>query len=325
MTNPRFVLQTEGQAADFATEVARALRTRPRALPCRYFYDREGSALFESICDQPEYYLTRCERDILQAQAMDIMQHAGMPRTLVELGCGSAVKTRILLDVLSIDPSPMRYVAVDISCAALEQASLDLLEDYPTLSVHALAAEYDDGLAALPQATSPPRLFLWMGSNLGNLHRPDAVNFLRRIREQMAPDDSLLIGVDMRKSAELLQAAYNDAAGVTARFNLNLLSRINRELGGTFNLDAFEHRAEWHETVGRIEMNLLSRRRQTVSIARLGLTIDFDDSELIHTENCYKYNQEELRLLISAAGLKLQRQWTDAQCWFTVNLLRAPH
>lgn len=308
----------------FASDIRSGLSRRPRAIPCRYFYDAEGSRLFESICDLPEYYLTRCEREILQAHAPAILEAAAWPRTLVELGCGSASKTGILLDALAADPAPMRYVAVDISCQALEGAALRLLERYGNLEIHALAGEYHDGLARLAEHSRPPRLILWMGSNVGNLDRDEAAEFLRVLRERMEATDSLLLGVDMRKDAAVLHAAYNDGQGVTARFNLNVLERINRDLGGRFPLEEFEHRAEWQEGPGRIEMLLVNKRRQLVAIEGIDLEVDLEDGERIHTEYSYKYSPEELDVLFAACGMRAAGQWTDARAWFTVTLLRLP-
>jgi len=323
VSDPRLVLVTprDGRSSGFARDVRSGLSRAPRSVPCCWFYDDEGSRLFDRICDLPEYYLTRCEREILEAHAADILGRAGRPRTLVELGCGSAAKTGLLLDVLAREPGPMRYVAVDIACEALRDASLRLLERYPGLEVRALATEYHEGLDRIHEHSQPPRLFLWMGSNVGNFHRAEAADFLGEVRECMADSDALLLGVDMRKDAAVLRSAYNDAEGVTARFNLNVLDRINQHLGGDFDRDAFDHRADWNDADGRIEMYLVSRKRQRVAIRGLDLDVELEAGERIHTENSYKYSQEELGALSAGCGLRLAHQWTDARGWFTVNLL----
>jgi dimethylhistidine N-methyltransferase len=248
--------------------------------------------------------------------------------TLIELGSGSAAKTRLLIDALLRRQERLRYVPVDISRSALEDSARALLAAYPALHIDAVAAEYQDGwrhLAGrdvLTAGADASRLLLWLGSNIGNLARGEAAAFLRRVRETMGPRDRLLVGIDLRKDPAVLQAAYDDARGVTARFNKNLLVRINRELGGRCNVDSFTHRAVYHEADGRITMELVSTHEQVVSIEALQLRLPFAAGEAIHTEDSYKYSDGEIRALASAGGFVLEYQWLDSGRRFADALLR---
>lgn len=311
---------------DFAHDVAAGLTDRPRHLHCRYFYDEQGSLLFEQICALPEYYLTRAEAEILGRHAAELAALMPASGALVELGSGSSVKTRLLIEALLRRHGQLRYAAIDISRTMLESSARELLADYPALEMTAVAAEYRAGLALLLQdggraAATGPRLILWLGSNVGNFHRDEAAAFLAGVRAGMRPGDRLLMGVDLRKDRAVLEPAYDDAQGVTARFNLNLLARINRELGGDFVLDDFEHRAVYDEVLGRVEIYISSTRAQRVTVRGLGLTIDFAAGEAIHTENSYKYSLPEIVALAEAAGLYVERQWFDEARRFSENLL----
>lgn len=330
-SGPRFrLLDLTGGSryADFARDVAAGLTAEPKQLSCRYFYDREGSRLFAAICELPEYYLTRAETEILQCRAREIAALFAADVTVVELGSGSAVKTRLLLEALF--PSGrglgevgrrVRYVPIDICRPVLEESAGDLLERFATLEIVAIAAEYHEGLRQLGSESDRPRLILCLGSNIGNFTRAEAATFLRRIRDTMTPADRMLVGVDLRKNRAVLEAAYDDAAGVTAAFNRNLLARINHELNADFDLSAFEHRAIYNESLGRIEMYLVSTRVQGVTIGRIGLTVRFAAGETIHTENSYKYSLAEIDALATAAGLREQCSWQDAAGRFSLHLL----
>ena len=306
--------------AALAEDVAAGLAASPRRLSCRYFYDREGSRLFEEICRLAEYYLTRAETAILRVRAGEIADRSLGDTTLIELGSGSAVKTRLLLDAFLRRRPRLRYVPVDISRGILEESSLALLADYPGLEIRAIAGEYEEGLRHLEAEADRPKLILWLGSNIGNFERPDAAAFLRRVQETMAAGDALLIGIDLRKDRAVLEPAYDDSRGVTAAFNRNLLVRINRELGGHFDPSSFRHRAVYNEDEGRVEMYLVSTRAQRVAIDRLGLEVAFAEGEAIHTENSYKYSVAEIAALAGAAGLRLERQWFDPERRFSLNL-----
>ena len=312
--------RTDTQLEDFASDVAAGLAGNPKRLSCSYFYDREGSLLFEEICDLPEYYLTRAEAEILRQRAGEVGSRLAAGTTLVELGSGSAAKTRILIEVLLSRQDTLRYVPVDISRSMLEETSLALLESYPALHVTAIAGEYADGLRQLQAMSEESKLILWLGSNVGNFERPDAAEFLRGVRDTMSPQDRILVGIDLRKDRRVLEPAYDDSRGVTARFNLNILARINRELGGHFDLTAFRHRALYNEGAGRIEMYLVSARPQRVAIDRLWLEVPFATGEAIHTENSYKYSVIEMETLAEAAGLETEARWLDAGDRFSVNL-----
>jgi dimethylhistidine N-methyltransferase len=315
------VTREEDGLAALAQDVKAGLTANPKYLLCRYFYDPEGSRLFDAICDLPEYYLTRTERAILQERAAEIAGLFNAPITLMELGSGSATKTRLLIEALLRQHGRLRYVPVDISQSVLIESSEALLGDYPGLEVVAIAAEYDEGLRQLKKGGDGPKLILWLGSNIGNFERAEAADFLARLRETMTPADRLLVGIDLRKDRVVLEKAYDDPQGVTAQFNLNLLARINRELGADFDLEAFRHKAVYDDEVGRIQMYLVSTRNQSVNIGQLGLVLSFEANEAIHTENSYKYSLEEIEALASAAGFEVEQQWLDSERRFSVNFL----
>lgn len=330
----RFTLIDRARAhhlADFAREVEAGLKAQPKRLPCRFFYDRQGSLLFERICQLPEYYLTRVERGILEQRAAELAEHFSGPAgpspsrsgemTVVELGSGSAVKTRILLSAFLRLYGRLCYVPVDISHDMLEESSQSLLDEFPTLEVRAIAGEYQDGLRQLREGDHRRKLILWLGSNVGNLDRTEAAAFLGRVRETMSRQDRLLVGIDLRKDRVTLEKAYDDSQGVTAEFNRNILARINRELGGNFDLGAFQHQAIYDEQVGRIEMYLVSTKPQQVRFEHLDLEAGFVAGEAIHTENSYKYSLAEIAALASASGTQVERQWLDSEQRFSVNLL----
>jgi dimethylhistidine N-methyltransferase len=315
-----------GSAQDFtqqfAEDVATGLTATPKRLPCRYFYDREGSRLFEAICELPEYYLTRAEAEILRDHADEIADACPAEVTVIELGSGNAVKTRLLLDALGRARRRVRYVPIDICRSVLEESSAALLRLFPWLEIVAVAAEYEQGLRHLATESDRPKLVLWLGSNIGNFDRAEAATLLRRIRDTLEPTDLMLIGVDLRKDRAVLEAAYDDASGVTAAFNLNLLARINRELDANFDIIAFRHRAVYDSELGRIEMYLVSTRSQRVTIGRLGLKVEFATGETIHTENSYKYSLTEMAEVARAAGLRTERRWQDAEGRFSLHVLR---
>jgi dimethylhistidine N-methyltransferase len=313
----------KGLPSDFAADVRDGLTKRNKQLSCRYLYDATGSALFEDICKLPEYYLTRAEQEILDGNAGEILESCPRDAALVELGSGSSTKTRTIIEAAlarHTSESYVRYVPIDISRSMLEESSRALVADYAGLEITAIAAEYRAGLRWLERQTDP-KLLLWLGSNVGNFGRGEAARFLRSVRATMTARDRLLMGVDLRKSRAVLEAAYDDAAGVTARFSLNLLSRINRELGGDFDVKAFAHRARWHERLGRIEIRLESLKEQTVHLAKLRLDVPFRAGERIYTESSYKYSFAEIERLARAAGMVVERRWLDGARRFSVNLL----
>ncbi len=307
--------------ATFAEAVRSGLGADAKSLPCRFFYDEVGSKLFEEICELPEYYLTRAELEILTSHADELAARFERPLVLVELGSGSSTKTRVLIDALLRRHGQLRYVPVDVSRRSLEESSLTLLDRYDALTIRAIASDYHEGLRHVRAESGRTKLIAWLGSSVGNFGRDDAARFLGTVRQAMATTDRLLLGVDLRKDRETLERAYDDAGGVTARFNLNLLRRINRELGGHFDLDGFRHRARYDEVVGRVEIHLVSVRDQQVPIDDLDLVVPFAAGETIHTENSYKFSPDEIDTLAAGAGTRVDCRWLDSQRRFSLNLL----
>ncbi len=314
-------LPAEKRLVRFARDVAAGIAGSPKRLPCCYFYDRLGSQLFEAICELPEYYLTRAEAAILRAHADEVAAMFPSPADLIELGSGSAAKTRLLIEAFLQRHPTQRYVPLDICRTVLEESSLDLLRTFPTLEILAIAGEYHEGLEHLRVAADRRKLVLWLGSNIGNMERAEAARFLGRVRGTLTPGDRLLVGIDLRKDRAAFEAAYDDPCGVTAAFNRNLLARVNRELGGHFDLRAFRHRAVYDADAGRVEMYLVSTRSQKVAIDHLALDVCLAAGEAIHTENSYKYSPAEITALAAAAGLHLEQAWRDPDGLFQVNLL----
>jgi len=303
----------------FAEDVRAGLRKSSKSLPCVYFYDRRGSRLFESICDQPEYYPTRAEREIIRDRADDIAEAAPDPVQVVELGSGSSAKTVHLIEALLEARERVTYLPVDVSRDILNESAAQLKETFPPLEVKPIAARYEEGLRAVNPHEGGVFL-LWLGSSIGNLERDEAGSFLAGLRSRLSSGDRMLIGIDLVKGREVLEGAYNDEAGVTAEFNLNLLARINRDLGGAFDLDKFRHLAVYKAEKGRVEMYLQSLCDQTVSIESLNMKVSFREGERIHTENSHKYDFHEIDVLAGRGGLELLDQWLDSGCLFSLNL-----
>jgi dimethylhistidine N-methyltransferase len=300
----------------FATDVLAGLSAERKQLPPKYFYDDVGSRLFERITALPEYYPTRCELSILREHAADIARIFGPKTALVEFGSGSTRKVRILLGAAATIEA---YVPVDISAEMLRQEAARLQHDWPRLRVLPVAADFTMPFRLPNAIVGLSRAGFFPGSTIGNFEPHDAAAFLAHAARILGRGAVLVIGVDLVKDARILDAAYDDAAGVTAKFNLNLLARINRELGGDFDLDAFSHRAFYNSERHRIEMHLASRRRQKVKVA--GRVIEFRAGETIHTENSYKYTIESFGALARSAGWTQAVAWTDAQDYFSVQAL----
>jgi dimethylhistidine N-methyltransferase len=309
--------------AGLAEDVRKGLAAQPKRFLPKYFYDELGSQLFEAICLLPEYYLTRAENEILTRYADDIAASIDGHITLVEMGSGSASKTRLIIDALLRRQAELLFMPVDISASALESSSRILLQSYPRLRIEAYAADYFAGLAELGKKTRRRTLALFLGSNISNFDPDEALRFLRALRSGLNKGDALLLGADLKKDPAILEAAYNDALGVTSAFNLNVLARINRELGGTFDLRAFRHRAFYNEPVGRIEIYIESLADQSVRIEKLDLEVAFAAGELIHTENSYKYDMGGIAQLAADTGFKRSHTWLDSQERFSSNLLLA--
>jgi len=302
----------------FRDAVLAGLTRRAKSIPCRFLYDERGSALFEAICELPEYYLTRTEMAILAAAAPEIAEIAGRHAQLIEFGSGSSRKVRLLLDALE---DPAAYVAIDISREPLRQAAEQVAEEFPAVPVVAICADYLQPLRLppLPARGDGRRLGFFPGSTIGNFTPDEAVEFLVGCRRVVGRGGAMLIGVDLKKAPALLNAAYNDSAGITAAFNLNLLERINRELDGDFDLDRFEHEAFYNAASGRIEIYIKSLADQIVTVA--GRAIRFAAGERIHTEDSCKYGVAEFQRLAAHAGFRLARHWTDPRALFSVHLL----
>jgi dimethylhistidine N-methyltransferase len=314
-----FVLELDRvQTADreqFRCAVLAGLAHRPRAIPAKFLYDARGSALFDKICELPEYYLTRTETEILRDHAADIAALAGPDRALLEFGSGSSVKSRLLLDAMDL----ALYAPIDISREHLDSSTARLRRDYPSLPIEAVCADYMS-IADLPQlAPSVRRVGFFPGSSIGNLEPHEALAFFRNARDLLGDKGALVLGVDLKKDFARLHAAYNDSAGVTAAFTLNLLRRMNRELQGTFNLDRFRHEAFYNPVEGRIEIYFRSLSNQSVNVA--GQTFTFTAGERVHTEYSYKYDVPQLESLVRQAGFRLERLWTDPERLFAVAYL----
>jgi L-histidine N-alpha-methyltransferase len=311
------------QAAEtFAAAVRRGLTARPKTLPCQFFYDEAGSQLFERICELPEYYLTRTEDAILRRHADAMVAGWSRAPVLVELGSGSSSKTQRLIAAALRAYGTLHYVPIDVSPTILEESARALVRDFPRLSVTGYAADYRTALARLSKRSRRPKLFAFLGSSLGNYDTPAAADLLGRIARAMGPSDRLLLGTDLAKDRRILEAAYDDAQGVTAQFNRNLLVRINRELGADFRPDQFAHRAEYHPDRGRVEMHLISRIDQEVQIPGADLTVRFAAGETIHTENSHKYTRNDLRTLAERSGFVEEAAWTDPRELFRVQRWR---
>ena len=301
------------------------LASRPKWLPSWLFYDAEGSRLFDQITELPEYYVTRTERSILAARAEEIIGLAagGDALRIVELGAGSADKTRLLLSTAVDRQDTVFYEPVDVCASALEEARERIEREIPGVIVSPRVQDYTKGMELDPPNPGERRLALYIGSSIGNFEPEEAELLLERVRDALAPGDSLLLGVDLVKDRATLLAAYDDAAGVTAAFNRNVLVRLNRELGSNFDPEAFTHRAVWNRFRSRIEMHLANLLPQTVQIPALDMRLEFSAGETIHTENSYKYQPGQAEAMLVEAGFDPATTWTDEKGWFAVCLARA--
>ena len=301
--------------ATMQEEVLQGLASRPKRIAPKFFYDERGSRLFDAICELPEYYLTRTEMGILESCARDVARLAGADCTLIELGSGASKKIRLLLETLR----PRHYLGIDISREFLRESVQRLAHDYPWLEVHAACADFAQDFDLPDPAGSGRRLAFFPGSTIGNFDPPEALAFLQRVRRLVQPDGALVIGVDLKKNPAVLHAAYNDAQGITAAFNLNLLERLRTELGAELDPKTFRHHAFYNAPRGRIEMHLVSRRAQEIRV--LGRRFQFEPGESIHTENSYKYSVAEFHALARRAGLQPRQVWLDAAHLFSVHYL----
>jgi L-histidine Nalpha-methyltransferase len=341
MTTIEYRLPPDYRAASLRADALAGLTATPKSLPPKWFYDAQGSALFEKITELPEYYPTRAERSILSAVAADIAR-LSEARVLVELGSGSSEKTRLLLSALRDEGTLRAYVPVDVSESALVLAGDALAVDYPALAVHAVVSDFEEYLGLEPSAdagTAPPdtasgdtasagsgdavggpRLVAFLGSTIGNMVPAERALFLRRVRSRLRPGDSFLLGTDLVKDPAVLVAAYDDSAGVTAAFNKNVLAVLNAELGADFDLDAFEHVARWDAGHEWIEMRLRSTADQQARVRDLGLVVPFAAGEEMRTEVSAKFRHAGVESELAAAGLALRSWWTDPAGQFGLSL-----
>lgn len=302
--------------ADFRREVLAGLAATPRRLAPKFFYDAEGSRLFDAITRQPEYYPTRTEIGLLRAHGPEIAERLGRQAALIELGSGSDIKIRSLLDVLR----PAEYLPLDISLSHLRASATGIARDYPQIRVRATCVDYTRAFALPPIAPEAHRVVFYPGSSVGNFEPADVRDLLRWVAGMVGPGGRLLIGVDLKKGAARLNAAYNDAAGVTAAFNRNVLVRMATELGAQLTVEDFAHHAFYNDALGRIEMHLRAQRATRIEIA--GQVFDFAEGEGIHTENSYKYSTEEFGALAATVGFVTEQVWCDAERLFSVHCLR---
>jgi dimethylhistidine N-methyltransferase len=317
---PIHVLDLTPTVAEIRAEVMTALSGTQKTLPCKLFYDERGSRLFDEICNLPEYYTTRTELGIMREYAGEMASTIGPCPLIVEYGSGSSVKTRVLLDHL---PDALAYVPIDISGKHLMNSVAALQHRYPDLSILPVCADYTRPIALpdIQQADSDRTVAYFPGSTIGNLDPAAAIAFLRSVRSTCGRDSRLLIGVDLKKDPSTIHAAYNDAAGVTAAFNLNILRRLNREIGSDFDLNLFCHYAFYNPRLGRVEMHLVSREQQHVFFPEGG-SVYFEEGETIHTECCYKYTPQEFAELADAAGYCSEKVWLDDRHLFSVQFFK---
>jgi L-histidine Nalpha-methyltransferase len=318
LTDPTALAPSDSAAGN---EVRQGLQQQPKTIPAQYFYDERGSQLFEQICELPEYYLTRTETAIFQACADPLAQITG-PCEIIELGSGSSTKTRLLLDAYTRlrTQEPLQYGPIDVSPTILELSARELLQDYPKLQIQARVSTYELALAQLPPTTAPSRLICFIGSSLGNFAPDGCDRLLGQVSAALQPGEFFLLGIDLRKPQAILEAAYDDAQGVTAAFNLNMLQHLNDRFDGDFDLAQFEHVALYNPIAHQIEMHLRSRQAQTVQLAALDLTLNFTEGETILSEISRKFDRAEMQQILQAHGLAVQQIWTDPQDWFAVIL-----
>jgi dimethylhistidine N-methyltransferase len=316
----------DSQREAFARDVVDGLGSSPKSLKPKYFYDATGSELFEEITHQPEYYQTRTEAGLLRECAPVLSAFMGEAVSLVELGSGSSVKTAILLESLLETSEELHYLPIDISKTMLRRTADRLDARYPELDITPIASPYEAGLkrastlVAKDEQVPDRMLVLFLGSSIGNMERDESVHFLKDLREHLQPRDAFLIGFDLQKDVAILNAAYNDAAGITERFNRNILTHINTELGGEFDLDRFAHEAFYNEAADRIEMHLRSQGRQEVAVAACETKFSFAAEETIHTENSYKYTPASIENLAANAGFRVRETFMDEKDWFALAL-----
>jgi dimethylhistidine N-methyltransferase len=315
--NPITYLKQEKLEADFAGDIRKGLSATPKRIPSKYFYDDEGSRIFQQIMDLDEYYPTRCEQEIFENHKEDLLVLAGdEPFDLVDLGAGDAEKTGILLRYFCSQKQPFTYVPIDISPDILKQLMTTFGRSLPELEIHPISAEYFDALGWLKTEKKNPKLVLFMGGNIGNFAHPQAVSFLKRMHDSLNAGDLLLMGIDLKKDPRVIRNAYDDSKGITARFNINLLTRINRELGADFNLDHWQHFTSYDPVSGAMQSFLISTQQQDVDITALNESFCFEAWEPVHTEYSIKYSPGGIRRLAADSGFTVVQNFTDGRRYF---------
>ncbi len=297
------------------SDVIAGLRQVQKSLPPHYFYDDLGSDLFEKICTLPEYYPTRTEATILKDNSLEIAKITGAC-DLIELGSGSSTKTRFLLDAYQQLNYPIHYIPIDVSTGILETTAQELLKDYAKLTIHGLVSTYQLALEDLPPAQFASRLVAFLGSTLGNFSPQECDRFFEQVTSALNQGDYFLLGIDLQKDNQILEAAYNDSQGITAQFNLNILEHLNWRFDGNFNLSEFQHRSFYNKEKSQIEMHLVSQKEQVVSLKTLNLKINFAKGETLLTEISRKFNLKQMEAYLENQGLKTVKIWTDSQTWF---------
>ncbi|WP_017713579.1 L-histidine N(alpha)-methyltransferase [Prochlorothrix hollandica] len=310
------------QHQDDGQDVIAGLSHTPKSLSPRYFYDDRGSELFEQICDLPEYYPTRTEAWILQTYGAEVARLTG-PCELVELGSGSSTKTRQLLEAYQALGHPLRYVPIDVSAGILQASALQLRQDYPQLQIQGLVGTYEQALAHLDPTPSPSRLLFFLGSSIGNFDAAACDRFIHQVVTALQPGEYFLLGLDLQKPKAILEAAYDDSQGVTAAFNVNVLSHLNWRYQGNFDPSKFEHWSFYNEAEAQVEMHLRCLQSHVVTLDNLGLTVEFAEGETIHTEISRKFNLSAMETQLQGHGLTPVRTWTDDQGWFGLILCQA--
>lgn len=302
----------------FEDDVIEGLSQAQKTIPCRWLYDERGSELFEDITVLPEYYPTRTETSILSQYAPEIASHVGPHATVVEYGAGASVKTRILIDALE---QLSTYIPVDISAEFLQISAAALKEDYPDVKIEPVVADFLSPVELPDKPAKGARVGFFPGSTIGNLESAEITGFMKRVREDLGEDAQFILGADLKKDPNILIPAYDDSAGITSEFNLNLLRRINGELEANFDVSSFSHEARWNEKDSRIEMHLVSQREQSVEIS--GQTFNFKHGETVHTENSRKFEIASLQKLIAQCGWEMADSWIDKDSLFSVILFKA--
>lgn len=308
-------LQQIDEISDTGTDVIKGLTQQLKSLPPRYFYDARGSLLFEQICELPEYYPTRTETKILQKYGIEIAHQTGRCE-LIELGSGSSIKTRLLLNAYQSLGYSLRYIPIDISESILSSSARLLLNDYPSLQIQGLVGTYEVALQRLKPSLFPSRMILFLGSTLGNLRQAECDRFFAQITAALELGDYFLLGIDLQKPIEILEAAYNDRQGITAAFNLNMLNHLNQRFQGNFESSLFKHWAFYNTQEHQIEMHLVCEKAHSVRLMALDLTVNFHSGETIQTEISRKFNLSQMQQYLETQGLKPLQSWTDEQKWF---------